>query len=135
MWLEVERPLCRAGTASLEETRGKLYKNLYNQSVKPLRFVGSSLDDLRNFPEEARKQAGFELFAVQQGLEPSDWKTMNSIGPGVREIRVRVLGEWRVIYLAKLDDAIYVLHAFQKKTQKTSKSDLELARKRYRSLI
>ncbi len=103
--------------------------------MKPLRFVGSSLDDLRNFPEEARKQAGFELFAVQQGLEPSDWKAMNSVGAGVREIRVRVLGEWRILYVAKIEDAVYVLHAFQKKTQKTSKSDLELARKRHRSLI
>lgn len=87
--------------------------------MKNLRFVGSSLDDMRDFPAEARRQAGFELDAVQRGLEPSDWKPMTSIGTGVREIRVRVLGEWRVIYVVKVVDAIYVLHAFQKKTQRT----------------
>ena len=69
--------------------------------MKPLNFIGSSLDDLRNFPDEARKEAGFELYAVQRGLEPNDWKPMPSIGRGVKEIRIRVLGEWRVIYVAK----------------------------------
>lgn len=85
--------------------------------MKRLRFIGSSLDDMRNFPADARRQAGFELDAVQRGLEPSDWKPMTGIGTGVREIRIHVLGEWRVIYVAKIEDAIYVLHAFQKKTQ------------------
>jgi phage-related protein len=100
--------------------------------MKSLRFVGSSLDDLRDFPADARRQAGFELDAVQRGLEPSDWKPMASVGTGVREIRIHVLGEWRVIYVAKLADAVYVLHAFQKKTQRTSREDIELARRRYR---
>lgn len=99
-------------------------------NVKALRFVGSSLDDLRNFPEEARRVAGFELRAIQNGLEPRNWKAMQSVGPGVKEMRIHVLGEWRVIYIAKLSDAVYVLHAFQKKTRKTSKNDVELARKR-----
>jgi phage-related protein len=99
--------------------------------VKELRFVGSSLDDLRNFPEEARRTAGFELRAVQNGLEPQDWKPMRSIGSGVREIRIHVLGEWRIVYVAKLANAIYVLHAFQKKSQKTTRNDIELARKRF----
>ncbi len=99
-------------------------------NVKPLKFVGSTLDDLRNFPEEARRTAGFELRAIQNGLEPCDWKPMHSIGPGVNEIRIHVLGEWRVIYVAKLSEAVYVLHAFQKKSQKTNKNDIELARKR-----
>ena len=85
--------------------------------MKPLNFVGSSLDDLRNFPEEARRAAGFELRAVQSGLEPTDWRKMNVVGPGVKEIRIHVLGEWRVVYVAKLADAVYVLHAFQKKSQ------------------
>ncbi len=67
--------------------------------MKPLNFIGSSLDDLRNFPEEARKAAGFELFAVQLGLDPSDWTAMPGIGRGVREIRIHVLGEWRLITL------------------------------------
>jgi len=102
--------------------------------VKPLRFVGSSLDDLRNFPAEARRQAGFELYAVQRGLQPSDSKPMNDIGAGVREIRVHVLGEWRVLYVAKFADAVYVLHSFQKKSRKTRREDVELGRQRYRQL-
>jgi len=102
--------------------------------MKPLNFVGSSLDDLPNFPDEARRAAGFELRAIQNGLEPSDWKPMQVIGPGVKEIRIHVLGEWRVIYVAKLLDAVYVLHAFQKKTRKTSPHDINLARQRYRQI-
>jgi len=102
--------------------------------MKPLRFIGSSLDDLRNFPEEARRVVGFELRAVQSGLEPSNWKPMQAIGPGVKEIRIHVLGEWRVIYVAKLRDAVYVLHAFQKKALKTSRHDIDLARQRYRQI-
>jgi phage-related protein len=102
--------------------------------VKPLRFVGSSLDDLRNFPAEARRQAGFELYALQRGLQPSDSKPMNVIGVGVREIRVHVLGEWRVLYVAKFADAVYVLHSFQKKSQKTRREDIEIARQRYRQI-
>jgi len=69
--------------------------------MKPLIFLGSSLDDLRNFPDEARKAAGFELRFVQGGVEPSDWKPMANIGRGVKEIRIHVLGEWRIIYVAK----------------------------------
>ena len=96
------------------------------------RFVGSSLDDLENFPAEARREAGFELDAVQRGLMPSDFKPMLAVGAGAYEIRVRVLGEWRIIYVAKFERAVYVLHAFQKKTQKTRKEDIELAARRYR---
>lgn len=100
--------------------------------MKTLRFVGSSLDDLKNFPAEARREAGFELEAVQRGLMPSDFKPMLAVGAGAYEIRVRVLGEWRIIYVAKFERAVYVLHAFQKKTQKTRKEDIELAARRYR---
>lgn len=102
--------------------------------MKQLNFMGTSLNDLRNFPDEARRAAGFELYAVQKGVEPSDWKSMHVIGPGVKEIRIHVLGEWRVIYVAKLRDAIYVLHSFQKKTRKTSRHDIDLARQRYRQI-
>ena len=102
--------------------------------MKPLHFLGSSLDDLRNFPDEARRAAGFELRAIQSGLEPSAWKPMQGIGPGVNEIRIHVLGERRVIYVAKLHDAVYVLHAFPKKTRKTSRQDIDLVRKRYRQI-
>jgi phage-related protein len=99
--------------------------------MKPLKFVGASLDDLRDFPDEARRAAGFELDAVQHGLEPSDWRPMQAVGSGAREIRIHVLGEWRVIYVAKFRDAIYVLHSFQKKSRRTSPQDIELARQRY----
>lgn len=102
--------------------------------MKPLRFVGSSLDDLRSFPAEARREAGFELYAIQRGLEPTDWRAMKEVGLGVREIRIHVLGEWRVLYVARFAGAIYVLHAFQKKTQKTDRKDVEIARRRYKQI-
>ncbi|MEK6806072.1 MAG: type II toxin-antitoxin system RelE/ParE family toxin [Pseudomonadota bacterium] len=99
--------------------------------MKPLSFVGSSTRDLSAFPAEARRAAGFELWQVQLGLMPSDFKPMRAVGPGTYEIRIHVLGEWRVIYVAKFADAVYVLHAFQKKSQQTRKEDIELARRRY----
>ena len=102
--------------------------------MKPLKFMGSSLDDLRNFPDEARRAAGFELRAIQNGFEPSNWRPMPAVGEGVREIRIHVLGEWRVIYAATLRDAVFVLHSFQKKTQRTSKQDIEVARQRYKRI-
>ena len=102
--------------------------------MKPLIFIGTSLDDLRNFPDEARRAAGFELYAVQCGLEPRDWRPMPAIGSGVKEIRLYVLGEWRIVFVAKFKDAVYVLHSFQKKDRKTSQKDIDLARKRYRQI-
>ncbi|MFM8901555.1 MAG: type II toxin-antitoxin system RelE/ParE family toxin [Burkholderiales bacterium] len=102
--------------------------------MKALRFVGSAQDDLKNFPAEARRHAGFELHAVQRGQMPSDFKPMPQVGKGAYEVRVHVQGEWRVIYLARLADAVFVLHAFQKKTQKTRKEDIDLAARRYRQL-
>lgn len=102
--------------------------------MKALRFIGSSLDDLRDFPAEARRDAGFELDTVQRGFMPSDFKPLLAVGPGAYEIRLHVLGEWRVIYVAKRCDAIYVLHAFHKKTQRTRREDIALATRRYRQL-
>ena len=103
---------------------------------KPVEFRGSSLDDLRAFPLEAKREAGHQLDQVQNGREPDDWKPMNTVGQGVKEIRIRdSAGAFRVIYVAKFLDAVYVLHAFQKKTEKTSKTDLNLAAKRYRELL
>ena len=99
--------------------------------MKKLRFVGTSLADLSLFPTEARRAVGFDLWQVQNGLEPSNWKPMNGVGAGVREIRVRAGGAWRVLYVAKFAEAIYVLHAFGKKTPRTAQSDLDLAAKRY----
>lgn len=103
---------------------------------KTVEFRGSALEDLRAFPEAARREAGYQLDQVQHGREPDDWKPMNTIGRGVREIRIRdAAGAFRVLYVAKFDDAIYVLHCFQKKTQKTNKADLSLAAQRYRDLL
>lgn len=102
--------------------------------MKALKFVGSSLDDLTDFPLEARRESGFELWQVQRGLHPSDFKPMPAVGAGAFEIRVHVLGEWRVIYVAKFKDVVYVLHAFHKKTQKTRKEDIALAAWRYKQI-
>ena len=103
--------------------------------MKPVVFLGSSLDDVRAFPEQARHDAGFQLERVQRGFEPDDWKPMQTIGPGVREIRVReASGAFRVIYAAALVEVVYVLHAFAKKTQRTTQRDIALAQRRLREL-
>jgi phage-related protein len=103
---------------------------------KFVKFQGGSLDELRSFPLSARREAGYQIDRIQHGMEPDDWKPMPTIGQGVREIRVRdAAGAFRVVYVAKFADAVYVLHCFWKKTQKTSKPDLELAEGRYRDLL
>jgi phage-related protein len=103
--------------------------------LKPVLFRGSALDDLRAFPVSARREVGHQIDLVQRGRDPDDWKPMNTIGPGIREIRIRDTdGAFRVIYVAKFADAVYILHCFQKKTQKTRKADVDLAMKRYREL-
>jgi phage-related protein len=102
---------------------------------KPLHFMGSSHDDLKAFPDEARRDTGFNLDAVQRGLEPENWKPMNTVGSGVKEIRVRdPSGAYRVIYLATRPEAVYVLHCFQKKTEKTSTRDIDLAKARFKEI-
>lgn len=98
--------------------------------MKPLAFLGSTLDELKEFPAAARRSAGYELSRVQQGFDPSDWKPMPGVGAGVYEIRIHEDGEFRVFYVAKRAEAIYVLHAFRKKTQQTRKADIELGRQR-----
>lgn len=103
--------------------------------MKPLSFLGSSLDDLRALPETARREAGHQLDQAQRGLDPEDWKPMQSIGSLLREIRIRdQAGAFRVIYVATRPEAVYVLHAFQKKTQATSKRDRDLAEARLKEL-
>lgn len=101
-------------------------------TAKAITFVGSSLDDLRDFPQDTRREAGFQLDKVQNGEEPDDWKPMSDVGSGTREIRIRGEdGSFGVMYVARFKEAVYVLHAFQKKTQKTSRKDLDLAKTRY----
>ena len=103
--------------------------------AKPITFVGTSLEDLREFPRGPRREAGFQLDKVQGGEEPDDWKPMSVIGNGAGEIRIRdEAGAFRVMYVAKFDEAVYVLHVFQKKTQKTAQRDLDLAKTRYREM-
>jgi phage-related protein len=103
--------------------------------MKPITFLGDSLEALRAFPHGARRESGLQLDRVQRGLLPDNWKPMKSIGAGVTEIRVRVEGgAFRVLYVATFPEAVYVLHAFQKKTQKTAKADLALATTRYKAL-
>lgn len=97
--------------------------------------MGSSFRALNAFPKAVKQVAGFQLHLIQQGMDADDWKPMSSIGVGVREIRIHVEGEHRIIYLAKFDEAVYVLHAFQKKTQKTTKKDIDIAKARLRDVI
>jgi len=102
---------------------------------KPLVWLGSSLDDVRAFPADARQEAGFQLRRVQQGLSPTDWRPMTTVGPGVVEIRIHTTEEYRVFYVAKFAEAVYVLHAFTKQAQKTPQHDIDLAQRPYSELI
>jgi phage-related protein len=103
---------------------------------KTIEFRGSALSDLRDFPVSARREAGYQLDQVQHGGDPDDWKPVKTVGPGVREIRIREeSGAFRVIYVARLVATVYVLHCFQKKTEQTSKTDIDLAAKRYKDLV
>ncbi len=104
--------------------------------MKEIEFLGNSLRAIREFPRDARQAAGRQLAKVQNGNPPEDFKPMPEIGKGVEEIRVRdQSGIYRVIYTARLADAVYVLHAYQKKTMQTSSQDIEIARKRFKKLM
>ena len=99
-------------------------------ATKPITWIGSSLDDLRGFPQNARSRVGYQLRRIQEGLMPSDWKPMPGIGSGVLEIRIHTGRQHRVFYIARFEEAIFVLHAFEKKTQRTARVDLDIAKKR-----
>jgi phage-related protein len=101
---------------------------------KRLFWVGRSREDLRDFPEDARREAGHQLHMVQLGLEPADYRPMPTVGPGVMEIRIHSATEHRVFYVAKFTDAVFVLHAFEKKTQKSAKKDIELGQERLKEV-
>ncbi|MGH8132100.1 MAG: type II toxin-antitoxin system RelE/ParE family toxin [Steroidobacteraceae bacterium] len=103
--------------------------------MKQVIWMGASREDLRAFPKDARREIGYQLEHVQEGVGPDNWKPMSTVGPGVREIRVRESsGAFRCIYLATRPEGIYVLHCFQKKTRKTSQQDLDLAEKRFKAI-
>jgi phage-related protein len=102
---------------------------------KPINWIGTSKDEVSSFPEDARRKAGFQLRRVQRGEAPVDFKPISTIGKGVQEIRIRTEDAYRIFYVAKFDEAVYVLHAFQKKTQKTSKQDINIGQQRYQQMI
>jgi phage-related protein len=105
------------------------------RGLKPIVFLGDALDSLRAFPDAARKEAGVQLHKVQLGLPPSDWKPMPTVGPGAVEIRIHdKTGAFRVLFVAHRNDAVYVLHTFRKKTQRTAKHDLALAAQRLKQI-
>jgi phage-related protein len=104
-------------------------------SEKPIQWLGDSRDRLRRFPQAARREIGYQLSLIQAGHSAIDWKPIPLVGPGVIEIRVHADGEFRVFYVAKFEDAVYVLHVFTKKTRKASSLDVELGKKRYRELL
>jgi phage-related protein len=102
---------------------------------KPVAWLGTSLADLRAFPKNARREAGHQLCRVQQGLLPTDWKPMTQVGAGVIEIRIRTRVEHRVFYIAKFEEAVYVIRAFEKRTRQTPQRDITLAQRRLAELI
>jgi phage-related protein len=102
---------------------------------KPLIWLGDSREAIKAFPSNVRQIVGFQLWRIQNGLEPNDWKPMPSVGLGVQEIRAHTSAEHRVFYRAKFAEAVYVLHAFEKRARRTAEADLDLARQRLRSLL
>lgn len=102
---------------------------------KPIYWLGSAKKDLANFPEEARRKAGFQLRTIQRGQQPTDFKRISTVGKGVEEIRIRTTEAYRVFYVAKFEEAVYVLHSFQKKTQKTAKQDIQIGQQRYQEMM
>jgi phage-related protein len=121
--------------ASIDIVSAVKARRLNAPPMKPLEFLGSSRDDLAAMPSGVRREIGVELLRVQFGGQPTDFKPMSSVGAGTYEIRVRdASGAYRALYVAKFEAAVYVLHAFQKKTQQTAKVDIELAKVRYRMI-
>jgi phage-related protein len=103
--------------------------------VKPVTWMGDTLAKLRKAPADIRSDAGYQLEIIQRGETPSDFRSMPDVGPGVTEIRLHGESEYRVFYVARFEEAVYVLHCFVKKTQATRKTDLDLARHRYKTLL
>lgn len=106
---------------------------------KPIDWRGSSLRDIKDdnlFTPSARKEAGHQLDLIQKGLEPDDWKPFDVVGAGTKEIRINLEDGWfRVMYVAKFPEAVYVLHCFKKKSVSTSQHDKDIAAARYKAVI
>lgn len=103
--------------------------------MNELRWIGASYKTVCGWSKSVKQAAGYQLHLIQQGLDPDDWKPMQSVGAGVREVRIHVEGEHRIIYLAKFEEGVYVLHAFPKKTQKTPRKDIEIAKARFQEVM
>jgi phage-related protein len=112
----------------------KMSRILYISPVKTIIFMGDSRERIRDFPEDTKYVMGSQLLRVQQGLDPLDWKPMKAIGAGVREVRIHTGGQFRAFYVTNIGNALYVLHAFQKKTQQTSQKDIDLGRQRFKQI-
>jgi len=113
----------------------KLYTFRVMKGEKPIHWIGTSLTDLIAFPDEVKREAGYQLHRVQNGLDPENWKPFQEVGAGVKEIRISdISGVFRIMYVAKFSDKIYLLHSFQKKTQKTSLNDINIAKTRYKAI-
>jgi len=112
----------------------KMSRILYVLFVKTIIFIGDSRESIREFPESARRAMGSQLLRIQNGLDPLDWKPMKAVGAGVREVRVHTDGEFRAFYVTHIGNVLYVLHAFRKKTQKTSLKDITLVRLRFKQI-
>ncbi len=121
----------------LDSVSSQLCQIRYNTDMedKPINWIGTSRDDVCSFPEEARRKAGFQLRAVQRGEAPTDFKPISTVGKGVQEIRIRTEDAYRIFYVARFEEAVYVLHAFQKKTQKTTKQDLQIGQQRFQQMM
>lgn len=102
---------------------------------KLIYWVGSSREEISNFSKEARRKVGFQLRSIQRGQKPTDFKPMPTIGKGVEEMRIWTGEAYRIFYVARFEEAVYVLHVFQQKTQKTSKQDIEIGQKRYQEMV
>ena len=107
---------------------------LYISDMQTLVFIGTSRDDIRDFPADVRREMGRQLLRIQFGVDPENWKPMKTVGKGVREVRINVSGQFRAFYVTNIGNAVYVLHAFQKKGQKTSSKDIALGRQRFRQI-
>jgi phage-related protein len=103
--------------------------------MKSIKWLGDTHKSVKSFPDDARREAGYNLDKLQRGLEPADWKPMRSVGQGVNEIRIHEGNEYRILYVAKFQEAIYVLHSFIKKTQQTSQKDIDLGKQRYSEML
>ena len=103
--------------------------------MKPVAFIGRALSELKAFPDTARREAGFQIYNLQNGRAPDDWKPLAGVGPGVMEIRIHEDGEFRVVYVARMPEAVYVIHAFHKKSQATARRNLETIKRRYAAML